>query len=450
MKHYKICYNRNMVRNLVFLLLIVIYIFTINTNSNILISNLGVREDILVLAATKEELQNELKQLEEEVAQHKALISQTQKQGASLSRDIKVLDLQIKKNEAEIKIRQNTIKKLDAKIEEGESNVEELNHKIETGKVALADAVRTESVLATQDSMIFLFGSKSLSSIFDSIGKYKEVQSALNDHFVEIRANKSKLEEVIDALEDNKAQQGAVVQNTLMAKKMVESDKAEKKNLLTETKGQEAIYAASLKNKEKEIAKVRAALFELSGSQSINFGNAYDLATQMEKLTGVRAAYLMALITVESNLGKNVGTGNWKTDMHPTRDQPIFKTICEELGLNPDDQKVSKKAWYGYGGAMGPAQFIPSTWVGYKDRVTAVTGNTPPNPWNTRDAFAAASILLKDNGAANGTEAAEHRAAVCYLAGCGNASKAAYQFYGNDVMSIAAKYETQIKLLNGN
>jgi outer membrane murein-binding lipoprotein Lpp len=339
---------------------------------------------------------------------------------------------------------------LDAKINEGESTVEDLNDKIDDSKVSLEDAIRTESMLSSQNSLLYLFGSRSLSAIFDNISKYKEVQDALNTQVVEIKEDKAKLEETIEALEDSKAEQGAVVQTTLLAKKMVESNKTEKKTLLAETKGQEAIYTANLKNKEKEIAKVRAALFELSGSKSINFGSAYDLAIQMEKLTGVRAAYLMALVTVESNLGKNVGTGNWKTDMHPTRDQPLFKTICEELGLNPDEQKVSKKAWYGYGGAMGPAQFIPSTWVSYKDKVSAVTGNTPANPWNTRDAFAAAALLLKDNGATSGKSNAEHRAAVCYLAGCGNASKAAYQFYGNDVMSIAAKYETQIKLLNGN
>jgi len=440
-----------MIKKLSILLLVGILAISTSTNNNTIeLLGSALHTNLLAYAATKEELQNELKQLEAEVAQHKELIAATQKQGASLNRDIKVLDLQIKKSEAEIKIRQNTIKKLDAKINEGESTVDELNNKIDDSKESLEDAIRTENMLSTQNSLLYLFGSKSLSAIFDNIGKYKEVQDALNTHVVEIKEDKAKLEETIEALEDSKAEQGAVVQTTLLAKKMVESNKTEKKTLLAETKGQEAIYTANLKNKEKEIAKVRAALFELSGSKSINFGSAYDIAIQMEKLTGVRAAYLMALVTVESNLGKNVGTGNWKTDMHPTRDQPLFKTICEELGLNPDDQKVSKKAWYGYGGAMGPAQFIPSTWVSYKDKVSAVTGNTPANPWNTRDAFAAAALLLKDYGATSGASNAEHRAAVCYLAGCGNASKAAYQFYGNDVMSIAAKYETQIKLLNSN
>jgi hypothetical protein len=33
------------------------------------------------------------------------------------------------------------------------------------------------------------------------------------------------------------------------------------------------------------------------------------------------------------------------------------------------------------------------------------------------------------------------------LAGCGNASKTSYQFYGNDVMKYADEYEESIKIL---
>ena len=97
---------------------------------------------------------------------------------------------------------------------------------------------------------------------------------------------------------------------------------------------------------------------------------------------------------------------------------------------------------------MGPAQFIPTTWLLYENAVAKVTGHSPPNPWDPPDAFAAAGLLLRDNGAALRTYEAEHRAALKYLAGS-NWNKPAYRFYGDDVMALSRKYQEQIDILAG-
>ncbi len=96
---------------------------------------------------------------------------------------------------------------------------------------------------------------------------------------------------------------------------------------------------------------------------------------------------------------------------------------------------------------MGPAQFIPSTWQLYQARITSATGQNPPNPWDPRTAAIAAALLLKDNGADAGTPDAERLAALRYLAGWRNASNPAYAFYGNDVMSLAAKFQGDINVV---
>ena len=93
---------------------------------------------------------------------------------------------------------------------------------------------------------------------------------------------------------------------------------------------------------------------------------------------------------------------------------------------------------------MGPAQFIPSTWILYKDRISALTGKTPSNPWDIRDAFIAASLLLKDNGASAKTPDAEWKAAMLYFSGSTNPR---FRFYGDSVAAMATKYEEDIKAL---
>ncbi|MEO8065807.1 MAG: hypothetical protein ABI643_03060, partial [Candidatus Doudnabacteria bacterium] len=173
--------------------------------------------------------------------------------------------------------------------------------------------------------------------------------------------------------------------------------------------------------------------------------------------TGVRAAFLLAILTQESNLGKNVGTCNrpgdppeksYKVVMKPDRDIPPFIQITQDLGMDPNTtpvscpQKNKNGSQLGWGGAMGPAQFIPSTWMGYKDKVTALTGKMS-NPWDIRDAFLASAIKLKAGGA--GSVTGEWAAAMRYFSGGTNTK---YRFYGDNVVATANKYQADIDNLN--
>jgi hypothetical protein len=156
----------------------------------------------------------------------------------------------------------------------------------------------------------------------------------------------------------------------------------------------------------------------------------------------------------ESNIGKNVGQCYLPRDpaenrrrrvMHPDRDVPPFLNITRELGRDPYNTLISCPMAIGYGGAMGPAQFIPSTWMRYRERVSAITGK-PANPWNIQDAFLAAGLYLADYGAANRTDDSEWRAAMIYFSGTTNKR---FRFYGDSVMRIARTFEEDIKVIEG-
>ena len=132
--------------------------------------------------------------------------------------------------------------------------------------------------------------------------------------------------------------------------------------------------------------------------------------------------------------------------MKPERDLQPFIRITQGLNLDPDIVPLSCPQAGGWGGAMGPAQFIPSTWELYQNKITAVTGNKPPNPWLPRDAFTASGIYLKELGATAGNFIAERTAALRYYAGS-NWSAPRNAFYGNDVMKIAGEYQELINTL---
>jgi len=95
---------------------------------------------------------------------------------------------------------------------------------------------------------------------------------------------------------------------------------------------------------------------------------------------------------------------------------------------------IQNGQYFGWGGAMGPAQFIPSTWMLYKDAIEQKTGVSPANPWNIRDSFLANALYLKDLGAGSQTYQKEITAAMKYF-GC--TTSWCERNYGRPVMTAA-------------
>jgi len=64
------------------------------------------------------------------------------------------------------------------------------------------------------------------------------------------------------------------------------------------------------------------------------------------------------------------------------------------LGLDPYSTQVSCPMSFGWGGAMGPAQFIPSTWILYKSKLSSILGKTP-NPGILEIHFSSCFIIKR-------------------------------------------------------
>jgi membrane-bound lytic murein transglycosylase B len=236
--------------------------------------------------------------------------------------------------------------------------------------------------------------------------------------------------------------------------------------LLALSKAQQQNYQSEITKRQAKAAQIRSALFSLRDTSAIPFGKALEYATVSGNATGVRPAFLLAILTQESNLGQNVGTcfvtdfttGDGKKIssgafvsgvMKPSRDVQPFLRITAALGRDPASTRVSCPLSTGYGGAMGPSQFIPSTWELFQSRIAAALNVSATDPWEPRHAFMASSIYLGDLGANAQTYSAERNAACKYYSGraCGVSGNT---FYGDQVMAKAASIQKDmIDPLNG-
>ncbi len=399
-------------------------------------------------AAQKAALQAQLDQINTQIKQNQAGLGQLQTQRTSLERDVAILDAKIKDAQLAIKARDLTLRQLKGGISDKEKGISTLDSKVATGQESVAQMLRETHVIDnTSFAAIALAGS--LQGLMREIDDFEVIQRALSSSFAQMAAARSDLASRKTALEDQQQEEQDLLQIQVLQQNSLKDNERQKQSLVKSAKGQESVYQKLIVTQQKTAAQIEAELFSLRDTKSVSFGDMYTFAKEAGAALGVRPAFVLGILAEESNLGQNVGSGSWRVDMNPTRDAPVFAEICATLGLNPDSQPVSKKPWYGWGGAMGPAQFIPSTWKQYADRISRITNQNPPNPWDARTAAFASALLLADNGADKQNPAAERLAALRYLAGWKNAGKAAYAFYGDDVMELAAKFQSQIQVIGG-
>ncbi len=410
----------------------------------------GAQADADDVAARKAQLEEELQQVEQEINVQQVLVESKQKERVSLERDVAILEAQIDKAQLEIKQRNLAIFGIEDDIYLKSRFVDELQEKLERQKESLAQLIRKTNEIDDFTPVEIVLATADISDFFEDLDTFDAIKESLNESFREIEDTKNLTNEEKEELEGKRGEELELRRIQELQKAKIEEQESEKEYILGITKGQEAAYQQVLDAKKKTAAEIRTALFQLRGTAAIPYDQALTFANEASAITGVRPALLLATFEQESNLGENVGTGNYKDDMHPTRDVPIFLEITERLGLDPEQMPVSRKPWYGWGGAMGPAQFIPSTWVLYEDRIARVTGQNPPSPWDARTAFFASALLLADNGADKGGYYNERLAALRYFAGWRNAEKPAYAFYGDGVMELAEKHQGLIDILEGN
>jgi hypothetical protein len=174
---------------------------------------------------------------------------------------------------------------------------------------------------------------------------------------------------------------------------------------------------------------------------------------------GVREDFLLGMLVVESDLGRNTGKctytqveeGAEKSHRNNLLGQKAYntfvkrrdliKTLAKELGRDYKKLKVScsPAKYVGTGGAMGVPQFMPDIWAHYKDRISEIVGKNNPDPWILKDGIVAMALLLSDTPGVTGhNHFAERNAAKKYLSGT---TSWRYDWYANKIMYWAKNHK---------
>ena len=409
----------------------------------------------------REQLEKQLVELEKQMDQYQDTIEQYRSQGSTLQSEIKTLNAKISKLNLQIKSINLTLGKLKGEIEGNQVQITKTESEIDKSKTLLSGAIQRIYEQESTGLLEVLLKKPTLSDLFTDVNDLLDVQEGLRVTLEKVTGLRLDLLDQKEQLAIKKNDAEALRDYQLTQKQAVDNTKKAKDSLLTTTKGQESKYQELLKQTQKTAAQIRSQIFELLGGGELTFEEALKFAQFAEQATGVRAAMILAVLDKESALGQNVGKCQYNknpyypdrasnpTTMHPTRDIPIFEALTASLGLQAQSTLVSCPIPRdgAYGGAMGPAQFIPSTWKLYKDRIGELTGNDPASPWRHQDAFMGTALYLKDAGASKGASlSVERQAAARYYAG--GRWRSYLWTYGERVVSQAEKFQKDIDFLN--
>jgi peptidoglycan hydrolase CwlO-like protein len=441
--------------------LLVLFLFTLFVLFN---------NPIQVEALTPQEratLEAELAQLEADIAQKEAVLSSQKNTSKSLSDEVRKLQSQINTAKSKVSYHKTQIKNISGDIESKQNKIVSLDNTIELNLKSLGDLLRKTNKSDELGVLHALLSKETLSQFYLDTDSYGAIKKSLQANVNDIRGVKIETNQIKEELEEKKDNELNAQKEIERQKSLVEASKKDQDRLLDSSKDKEKEYQSLIAERQAEAIQIRAELFELRGAQAIPFGDAYNYAIFAEQKTGVDPALILAILTQESNLGKNVGqclltnfpnkgngigknTGTPFTNlMKPTRDVDPFMRILEKLGADPSTTPVSCPLSYGYGGAMGPSQFIPSTWEWIEPKIIPLLGVSTPDPWNPQHAVMATARYMQTLGAASSDWTNQWNAACKYYSGrkC-TSPNVVNKFYGDGVMKLKSKIQIDIDVIN--
>lgn len=407
------------------------------------------------LEATKKNLDQELTTIKDLTKSKQ----ETDVQVRTLSKEIDSLDKEIDSAQKSLDTTDQDIEIIQSELLETKQYINTLEQTIQSQKVLIKEYV--SSLYVQKDVSLFevILSKDQLSDLLGSVQKTGVMQDSITESITLISAKEREVVAEKQHLFDKEEELMALKQSQERQKSLLQQTQEDKETLLAQTKGQQSEYEDLLKQSFATKQNLLNSIRVLNGADgrpgAISLEEAYALAAANSTRLGnkIRPEYLVGIMKIESGLGGNVGRYFYKdslsgcaaregntTKLNFAKEEQAFEKITSTLNI-PLTQPVSGcpyPKYIGTGGAMGPSQIMPATWLGYEAKLKALKGGAAVNPWNMEDAMLAMGMILLgkvgDQPIA-GNDELERRAALCYLGGCNVKN----MWYADKVLNEAAR-----------
>jgi peptidoglycan hydrolase CwlO-like protein len=395
--------------------------------------------------AEQQDLKTKINVLRNQIQNYQKEIYVKSQREETLHGDIADIEKDIAKIELQIQETQLIVQSLDLEIADKEAGIVAMQKEVIAKKAVLAQFMQELYEQSSATPVELVLGNETFSDYFfqaDSIESFEERTREIYEQLIFIRDGIKKEREDLLIRKEEQMNLRAMQNDQ---QRTLDSQEQAKNSLLSQTKNEKQALSIQMDKLQEQLNALQTL------GEPINIDEAISAAKYASGFTKVAPEFLLGVLRVESGLGTNVGGGRYKTDMNPAQ-WDTFKKICGELGVDASSVPVSRRACYnsdakdgcgGWGGAMGPGQFMPATWIGYKSKVEKITGEMPANPWDLKDSLVAMGLKLAAvDGVTSGDRRAWAKAAAMYLAG---GAWENYSWYSDRVLSYADGFKKIMK-----
>lgn len=390
--------------------------------------------------ATSTTNQDAVDETKDDISDLQKKIDREQKAKKLLEQNLGKIQGAVASTLGEINKTKSVITDAEKNISRKEAEIKNMNDKLELQKSMLKSLLQETYYNQSQPILNVVLTSANFADVFSNSDHLLTVEDKIREVSADIIETKSQIEQDKTQLAEVKEKHEDIL-----------DEKVDKKQELVAV---QADVQDDIEKKDATIGELNAKLAELKNDLSSLLGknlstnDIVEAAGIASKATGVRKDFILGELVVETNLGTFTGGCTYKNIRMKPADKAAFLTLAAELekayGGNYKNKKLSCSPGYGYGGAMGVAQFMPTTWTGYKSYIASATGHNPPDPWSVIDGVMGMARKLANGGATS--KSGEKLASKRYY--CGGPSSPYWNnkcnTYASNVQYWADNYEKKL------
>jgi hypothetical protein len=313
-----------------------------------------------------------------EIKEARTALAKKQGETSGVKYEIKKLDQEIRLSKLYVNQKLAIANRLNNNISSTEDDIENLGIDLEKVNETLKVLIFQRSQTEANTALEAILSKNTISEFFEDNDTSRFLEAKISDKITRVKKERDTLQRLTIELEEKESVERDLANERKSETLKIKKNKKYKDELLGILKKEEGGLQVTLSNKERAKRAILSKVFTLASGDKVSFGEAYGVINPYKKALGMDPAFVLAILFQESGfhgkIGGNIGRCTYKQKnsngnathgytVMKKNQQKNFLAIMSGIGVDADTQKISCPipSDGSYGGAMGPAQFMPNT-----------------------------------------------------------------------------------------